>query len=115
MKRKLYLFVWVVLSLLLTSCYKEEKYVSKRDKTEVVEVDATKINPEKSKEIKKYVTSQVVNLRSNATVSSAVVSTLKKDTPVEVIEEKEEDGVKWSRVIVENNAGYIQSQYLIEK
>lgn len=95
---------------LLTSCYKEESYESKREPTEIVEVI-----PEKEEAaVTEKVTSEQVNLRAEASVDSAVLSQVAKGTAVEVLSTENVGDVSWSRIIIENSVGYIQSQYIID-
>lgn len=104
---KRYLFL-ILFFFLFTSCYKEETYKSKRERTETVEV-ITELN---EGSIQQATTKDQVNLRTKADVNSDVLSQVPQGTAVEILEEQDVDGVSWTRVIIENSAGYIQSQYI---
>ncbi len=104
---KKYLFL-ILFLFLFTSCYKEESYSSKRERTETVEV-ITELNEGSSQQA---TTKEQVNLRTKADVNSDVLTQVPQGTAVEILEEQDVDGVSWTRVIIENSAGYIQSQYI---
>lgn len=69
MKKISRVIIMGIFFFLLTSCYKEESYESKREPTEIVEVI-----PEKEEAaVTEKVTSEQVNLRAEASVDSAVL------------------------------------------
>ncbi|NMB14191.1 MAG: SH3 domain-containing protein [Gallicola sp.] len=102
-----YLFMLLLIGL-LSGCYKEESYTSKRESTETVEVK-TKTNQETHNT---GISNEQVNLRAKADVNSEIISQVPKGSEMEIIGVEEVGEVSWSRVIIENSVGYIQSQYI---
>lgn len=72
--------------------------------------------PEESTEKKTMkVTTDVLNMRSEASTNSDVVTKLKKDDELKVIEEtKDEDGATWVKVDFNGQVGFVSKEFLGE-
>lgn len=72
--------------------------------------------PEESTEKKTMkVTTDVLNMRSEASTNSDVVTKLKKDDELKVIEEtKDDDGATWVKVDFNGQVGFVSKEFLGE-
>lgn len=72
--------------------------------------------PEESTENKTMkVTTDVLNMRSEASTNSDVVTKLKKDDELKVIEEtKDDDGATWVKVDFNGQVGFVSKEFLGE-
>ena len=72
--------------------------------------------PEESTEKKTMkVTTDVLNMRSEASTNSYVVTKLKKDDELKVIEEtKDDDGATWVKVDFNGQVGFVSKEFLGE-
>lgn len=72
--------------------------------------------PEESTEKKTMkVTADILNLRSEASTNSDIVTKLKKDDELKVIEEtKDDDGATWVKVDFNGQVGFVSKEFLGE-
>lgn len=71
--------------------------------------------PEESTEKTMKVTTDVLNLRSEASTNSSIVTKLKKDDELKVIEEtKDDDGATWVKVDFNGQVGFVSKEFLGE-
>ena len=72
--------------------------------------------PEESTEKKTMkVTADVLNMRSEASTNSDIVTKLKKDDELKVIEEtKDDDGATWVKVDFNGQVGFVSKEFLGE-
>lgn len=87
------------------------------DTTEKPSEENTDSNkPEESTEKKTMkVTTDVLNMRSEASTNSDVVTKLKKDDELKVIEEtKDDDGATWVKVDFNGQVGFVSKEFLGE-
>lgn len=71
--------------------------------------------PEESTEKTMKVTTDVLNLRSEASTNSDIVTKLKKDDELKVIEEtKDDDGATWVKVDFNGQVGFVSKEFLGE-
>ncbi|MGN5980747.1 SH3 domain-containing protein [Finegoldia magna] len=72
--------------------------------------------PEESTEKKTMkVTTDVLNMRSEASTNSDIVTKLKKDDELKVIEEtKDDDGATWVKVDFNGQVGFVSKEFLGE-
>ena len=72
--------------------------------------------PEGSTEKKTMkVTTDVLNMRSEASTNSSIVTKLKKDDELKVIEEtKDDDGATWVKVDFNGQVGFVSKEFLGE-
>ncbi|MCA5587504.1 SH3 domain-containing protein [Finegoldia magna] len=72
--------------------------------------------PEESTEKKTMkVTTDVLNMRSEASTNSSIVTKLKKDDELKVIEEtKDDDGATWVKVDFNGQVGFVSKEFLGE-
>ena len=72
--------------------------------------------PEESTEKKTMkVTTDILNLRSEASTNSSIVTKLKKDDELKVIEEtKDDDGATWVKVDFNGQVGFVSKEFLGE-
>lgn len=72
--------------------------------------------PEESTEKKTMkVTTDVLNMRSEASTNSSIVTKLKKDDELKVIEEtKNDDGTTWVKVDFNGQVGFVSKEFLGE-
>ena len=72
--------------------------------------------PEESTEKKTMkVTTDVLNMRSEASTKSDIVTKLKKDDELKVLEEtKDDDGVTWVKVDFNGQVGFVSKEFLGE-
>ena len=72
--------------------------------------------PEESTEKKTMkVTADILNMRSEASTNSDIVTKLKKDDELKVIEEtKDDDGVTWVKVDFNGQVGFVSKEFLGE-
>ena len=87
------------------------------DTTEKPSEENTDSNkPEESTEKKTMkVTADILNLRSEASTNSDIVTKLKKDDELKVIEEtKDDDGATWVKVDFNGQVGFVSKEFLGE-
>ena len=72
--------------------------------------------PEESTEKKTMkVTADILNLRSEASTNSSIVTKLKKDDELKVLEEtKDDDGATWVKVDFNGQVGFVSKEFLGE-
>ena len=71
--------------------------------------------PEESTEKTMKVTADILNLRSEASTNSSIVTKLKKDDELKVIEEtKDDDGATWVKVDFNGQVGFVSKEFLGE-
>lgn len=85
-----------------------EKSKDENNEQEKVSEDITKNEPTEETTKTAYVNVDTVNLRAEMSTSSNIVASLKKNTKVEILSEKD----NWSNVSVNGKKGYIASKYL---
>ena len=80
------------------------------------EENAASNKPEESTEKKTMkVTADILNLRSEASTNSDIVTKLKKDDELKVIEEtKDDDGATWVKVDFKGQVGFVSKEFLGE-
>ena len=86
------------------------------DTTEKPSEENTDSNkPEESTENTMKVTADILNMRSEASTNSDIVTKLKKDDELKVIEEtKDDDGVTWVKVDFNGQVGFVSKEFLGE-
>lgn len=86
------------------------------DTTEKPSEENTDSNkPGESTEKTMKVTTDILNLRSEASTNSSIVTKLKKDDELKVIEEtKDDDGVTWVKVDFNGQVGFASKEFLGE-
>lgn len=132
----------ILVLVLMTGCLrKPERYESMRnmESTESVENESTEQakpedskpeqpeqkpseentdsnKPEESTEKKTMkVTTDILNLRSEASTNSSIVTKLKKDDELKVIEEtKDDNGTTWVKVDFNGQVGFVSKEFLGE-
>ena len=131
MKNRLkFLIILMSLVVVTTGCYEQETYVSVRtqkskdkkdsEKTGKEVAEGIKKNNEEKKEntkktpAKKIATVNVesLNLREQAGVDQRLLASIPQNTELEVLEEKDLDGVKWTKVKYNNREGFVLSEYI---
>lgn len=76
--------------------------------------DSNKPEEEDSEKTMK-VTTDVLNMRSEASTNSSIVTKLKKDDELKVIEEtKDDDGATWVKVDFNGQVGFVSKEFLGE-
>ena len=71
--------------------------------------------PEESTEKTMKVTADILNMRSEASTNSDIVTKLKKDDELKVIEEtKDDDGATWVKVDFNGQVGFVSKEFLGE-
>lgn len=71
--------------------------------------------PEESTEKTMKVTTDILNLRSEASTNSSIVTKLKKNDELKVIEEtKDDDGATWVKVDFNGQVGFASKEFLGE-
>lgn len=71
--------------------------------------------PEESTEKTMKVTTDVLNMRSEASTNSSIVTKLKKDDELKVIEETtDDDGATWVKVDFNGQVGFVSKEFLGE-
>lgn len=131
MKNKVkFLIILMSLVVVTTGCYEQETYVSvrtqkskdKKDsgKTEKEVAERIEKNNEDNKEnsektpAKKIATVNVesLNMREQAGTDQRRLASIPQNTELEVLEEKDVDGVKWSKVKYNDMEGFVLSEYI---
>lgn len=131
MKNRLkFLIILMSLVVVTTGCYEQETYVSVRtqkskdkknsEKTGKEVAEGIKKNNEEKKEntektpAKKIATVNVesLNLREQAGADQRLLASIPKNTELEVLEEKDLDGVKWTKVKYNDREGFVLSEYI---
>ncbi len=132
--------ILMVVMLLSTGCLrKQEEYKSVRNDTQTESVEKANSDENKTDEVKKddtaektdekkpeetsensqnktmKVTADVLNMRSDMDRNSSVVTKLKKDDQVKVVEEKtDSNSITWVKVDFNGQVGYVVKEYLGE-
>ena len=71
--------------------------------------------PEESTEKTMKVTTDILNMRSEASTNSSIVTKLKKDDELKVIEEtKDDNGTTWVKVDFNGQVGFVSKEFLGE-
>ena len=71
--------------------------------------------PEESTEKTMKVTPDILNMRSEASTNSSIVTKLKKNDELKVIEEtKDDDGATWVKVDFNGQVGFVSKEFLGE-
>lgn len=71
--------------------------------------------PEESTEKTMKVTTDILNMRSEASTNSSIVTKLKKNDELKVIEEtKNDDGTTWVKVDFNGQVGFVSKEFLGE-
>ena len=79
------------------------------------EENADSNKPEESTEKTMKVTADILNMRSEASTNSDIVTKLKKDDELKVIEEtKDDDGATWVKVDFNGQVGFVSKEFLGE-
>ena len=131
MKNRLkFLIILMSLVLVTTGCYEQETYVSVRtqkskDKKEAEETEKEvaerieKNNEEKPENTEKTpakkmatVNGESLNLRKQAGADQRLLASIPQNTELEVLEEKDVDGVKWTKVKYNDMEGFVLSEYV---
>ena len=131
MKNRLkFLIILMSLVVVTTGCYEQETYVSVRtqkskdkknsEKTGKEVAEGIKKNNEEKKEntektpAKKIATVNVksLNLREQAGADQRLLASIPQNTELEVLEEKDLDGVKWTKVKYNDREGFALSEYI---
>lgn len=131
MKNRLkFLIILMSLVVVTTGCYEQETYVSVRtqkskdkkesEKTEKEVAERIEKNNEEKKEntgkkpAKKTATVNVesLNLREQAGADHRLLASIPQNTELEVLEEKDVDGVKWTKVKYNDMEGFVLSEYI---
>lgn len=131
MKNRLkFLIILMSLVVVTTGCYEQETYVSVRtqkskdkkdsEKTGKEVAEGIKKNNEEKKEntektpAKKIATVNVesLNLREQAGTDQRLLASIPQNTELEVLEEKDVDGVKWTKVKYNDREGFVLSEYI---
>lgn len=131
MKNRLkFLIILMSLVVVTTGCYEQETYVSVRtqkskdkknsEKTVKEVAEGIKKNNEEKKEntektpAKKIATVNVesLNLREKAGTDQRLLASIPQNTELEVLEEKDLDGVKWTKVKYNDREGFVLSEYI---
>lgn len=131
MKNRLkFLIILMSLVVVTTGCYEQETYVSVRtqkskdkkdsEKTGKEVVEGIKKNNKDNKEntkktpAKKIATVNVesLNLREKAGADQRLLASIPQNTELEVLEEKDVDGVKWTKVKHNDREGFVLSKYI---
>ena len=86
------------------------------DTTEKPSEENTDSNkPEESTEKTMKVTADILNMRSEASTNSSIVTKLKKNDELKVIEEtKDDDGATWVKVDFNGQVGFVSKEFLGE-
>ena len=131
MKNRLkFLIILMSLVVVTTGCYEQETYVSVRtqkskdkknsEKTGKEVAEGIKKNNEEKKEntektpAKKIATVNVesLNLREQAGADQRLLASIPQNTELEVLEEKDLNGVKWTKVKYNDREGFVLSEYI---
>lgn len=131
MKNKVkFLIILMSLVVVTTGCYEQETYVSVRtqkpkdkkesEKTEKEVAEKIEKNNEEKNEntektpAKKIATVNVesLNMRKQAGVDQRLLASIPQNTELEVLEEKDVDGVKWTKVKYNDMEGFVLSEYI---
>jgi SH3 domain protein len=125
-----FLIILMSLVVVTTGCYEQETYVSVRtqkskdkkeaEKTEKEVAEKIEKNNEDNKEnsektpAKKIATVNVesLNMREQAGTDQRLLASIPQNTELEVLEEKDVDGVKWSKVKYNDLEGFVLSEYI---
>lgn len=79
------------------------------------EENADSNKPEESTEKTMKVTTDILNMRSEASTNSSIVTKLKKNDELKVIEEtKNDDGTTWVKVDFNGQVGFVSKEFLGE-
>lgn len=135
MKKTIKIMIMVlVISFTLTSCYEQETYTSVRNKNKTETTDLTQAEERARERLETDATEETDNRREtentnqNSTIlkvnvdslnvrvrpgaAEGLVTSLARGVEVEVIEEVEFNGQKWSHIRFADGEGYVLSEYL---
>ena len=128
-----FLIILMSLVVVTTGCYEQETYVSVRtqkskdkketEKTEKEVAERIEKNNEEKTEntektektpAKKMATVNVesLNLREQAGADQRLLASIPQNTKLEVLEEKDVEGVKWTKVKYNDIEGFVLSEYI---
>ena len=97
----------ILVLVLTTGCLRKPEHYESMRNTEVTEESTEK------KTMK--VTADILNLRSEASTNSSIVTKLKKDDELKVIEEtKDDNGTTWVKVDFNGQVGFVSKEFLGE-
>lgn len=92
----------------------DSKHEDTTEKPASENTDSNKPEEEASEKTMK-VTTDVLNMRSEASTNSDVVTKLKKDDELKIIEEtKDDDGATWVKVDFNGQVGFVSKEFLGE-
>ena len=131
MKNRLkFLIILMSLVVVTTGCYEQETYVSVRTQKSKDKKDSGKTEKEVAERIKKNnedkkentekkpakkmgtVNVESLNLREKAGTDKRLLASIPQNTKLEVLEEKDVDGVKWAKVKYNDMEGFVLSEYI---
>ncbi|MDU5742634.1 MAG: SH3 domain-containing protein [Finegoldia magna] len=131
MKNRLkFLIILMSLVVVTTGCYEQETYVSVRTQKSKDKKDSEKTGKEVTEGIKKNnegkkentekkpakkmgtVNVESLNLREKAGADQRLLASIPQNTKLEVLEEKDVDGVKWTKVKYNDMEGFVLSEYI---
>lgn len=125
-----FLIILMSLVVVTTGCYEQETYLSVRtqkskdkkeaEKTEKEVAERIEKNNEDNKEnsektpAKKIATVNVesLNMREKAGADQRLLASIPQNTELEVLEEKDVEGVKWTKVKYNDIEGFVLSEYI---
>lgn len=125
-----FLIILMSLVVVTTGCYEQETYVSVRTQKSKDKKESEKIEKEVAEKIEKNneeknentektpakkiatVNVESLNLRQQAGTDQILLASIPQNTELEVLEEKDVDGVKWSKVKYNDLEGFVLSEYI---
>lgn len=135
MKKTIKIMIMVlVISFTLTSCYEQETYTSVRNKNKTETTDLTEAEERARERLETDATEETdnrretentnqngeilkvdvdsLNVRIRPGAAEGLVTSLARGVEVEVIEEVDFNGQKWSHIRFADGEGYVLSEYL---
>ncbi|MDU5272671.1 MAG: SH3 domain-containing protein [Finegoldia magna] len=131
MKNRLkFLIILMSLVVVTTGCYEQETYVSVRTQKSKDKKESEKTGKEVAERIEKNnegkkentgkkpakktatVNVESLNLREQAGADQRLLASIPQNTELEVLEEKDVDGVKWTKVKYNDMEGFVLSEYI---
>lgn len=125
-----FLIILMSLVVVTTGCYEQETYVSVRTQKSKDKKEAEKTEKEVAEKIEKdnednkensektpakkiaTVNVESLNMREQAGTDQRLLASIPQNTELEVLEEKDVDGVKWSKVKYNDLEGFVLSEYI---
>ena len=125
-----FLIILMSLVVVTTGCYEQETYVSVRTQKSKDKKESEKIEKEVAEKIEKNneeknentektpakkiatVNVESLNLRQQAGTDQILLASIPQNTELEVLEEKDGDGGKWSKVKYNDLEGFVLSEYI---